>query len=486
MYLGIDLGTSSIKLILLDEQQNILAQHSEPLSISHPKPLWSEQNPDEWWQATCRGVQQLKKHYNTAFSALKAIGLAGQQHGATLLNASDDILRPAMLWNDGRAFAECKTLAAKIASHAKITGNRIMPGFTAPKIVWVAKHEPDIFKQLAKVLLPKDFLRLKITGEYATDMSDAAGTMWLDTYARDWSDDMLNACGLTRKHMPTLFEGSDITGTVTADIASSWGISPQTMVVGGAGDNPAGAISVNVIQSGSAFLSLGTSGVFFVASDTYQANPKDGLHTFCHCIPDYWHHMSVHLSSASCVSWLAATLNESDANRLMAEVVLDIDSKSSVIFLPYLSGERTPHNNPHAQAVFFGMTHATTRADLTRAVLEGVAFAFADGQDAITQAGIKINDVSVVGGGSQNVVWGDILASVLQRPLIYRSNRDIGAALGAARLAWLGINRCDPQSAFVSPPIEKIIEPNTEKIDFYAEKRQKFQKLYHCVEDLFV
>ncbi len=485
MYLGIDLGTSSVKLILLDDDQNVVTQHSEHLTVSHPKPLWSEQDPEEWWQATCRGVNEIRKHHRNAFSALKAIGLSGQQHGATLLNAQHEVLRPAMLWNDRRAFLQCKTLAERVPHYTDIIGNEIMPGFTAPKVAWVAEHEPAIFRQIAKIILPKDYLRLKISGEYATDLSDAAGTGWLNPARRMWSEEMLTATDLTKAQMPTLFEGSEITGTVTAKIAETWGISVKTVIVGGGGDNPAGAISMNVIQSGNAFLSLGTSGVFFVASDTYQANPRNGLHTFCHCLPERWHYMSVHLSAASCLNWLTGILNEPNTSLLLDEAENANTPQQAVTFLPYLSGERTPHNNPHAQAVFFGMTHTTTRADLTRAVLEGVAFAFADGQDEILAAGIEINDVAVVGGGAQSYYWGKILATVLERPLIYRSNREVGAALGAARLAWLAIQQVDPRSAFTLPPIEKIIEPDIQEIARYKEKRHTFKKLYQQVEGLF-
>lgn len=485
MYLGIDLGTSSVKCVLLDEEQNVIGQSSESLTVSQPKPLWSEQNPDEWWQATCRAVHTLKNQHQKVFSQLKAIGLSGQQHGATLLDAKHQILRPAMLWNDGRAFLECDILADRVPTYTKIIGSRLMSGFTAPKVEWVARNEPDIFKQIAKILLPKDYLRFKMTDEFASDLSDASGTAWLDIAKRDWSDEMLTASNLTRSHMPNLFDGSEITGTVSAKIAAEWGISQDTAVVGGGGDNPAGAISMNVIESGSAFLSIGTSGVYFVSSDEYQSNPQDGVHTFCHCLPKRWHHMSVHLSAASCLTWLANILNEQDVAKLSREAETQSQLNPSILFLPYLSGERTPHIDPHAQAVLFGMTNATSKADLVRAVMEGVGFAFADGQDAILRAGVEIDEVSVVGGGAQSYFWGNILASILNKPLIYRSNRDVGAALGAARLAWLAKNPCDPAKAFVAQPIERIIEPDMQYRNYYQEKHAKFKKLYQNVKELF-
>jgi xylulokinase len=486
MYLGIDLGTSSVKVVLLNEAQDVVAQSTETLTVSQPRPLWSEQDPAAWWQATCRAVHTLKSQHAAALMAVKAIGLSGQQHGATLLDKNDNIVRPAMLWNDGRAMAQCHSLGSRVPNHAEMIGSVLMPGFTAPKVEWVREEEPESFRKTQKILLPKDYLRLKITGDYATDLSDASGTAWLDVAKRRWSDSMLSAAALTTAHMPQLFEGSAITGTVLPAVAADWGIPKSAVVVGGGGDNPAGAISVNVIKPGSAFLSIGTSGVYFVASDIFKSNPSGGIHSFCHCLPEQWHHMSVHLSAASCLSWLATTLQVADPVELLREVENTQPTQSTVIFLPYLSGERTPHINPYAKGVFFGMTHTTTRADLTRAVLEGVAFAFADGQEAMVQAGVAIDEVSVVGGGAKSLYWGQILATILERPLLYRANRDVGAALGAARLAWLAANPCDPQTAFVTPALENQIEPEQNRLEHYREKRALFKKLYTRLADVFV
>jgi len=485
MFLGIDLGTSSVKLILLNNDQEILSVNSQPLTVSQPKPLWSEQHPEQWWQAVCDGVRALQQTHAKELAALQAIGLSGQQHGATLLDKNDQALRPAMLWNDGRAYSQCITLADRVPHYQSLISNRIMPGFTAPKVLWVAEHEPEIFKKIAKILLPKDYLRLRLTGNYASDMSDAAGTAWLNIQERCWSDEMLAATHLTQTNMPTLFEGSDITGTVTKMIAESWGIPANTVVIGGGGDNPASAISINVIKPGSAFLSLGTSGVYFVASDRYQLAPENGVHSFCHCLPERWHQMSVHLSAAASLSWWMNTLKVSDAERLLQEAENNFNPDHSVVFLPYLSGERTPHNDPHAKGVFYGMTHANQRADLTRAILEGVAFAFADGQTAMLQAGIRIDEVSVIGGGAKSLFWGKILANVLQRPLIYRQNREVGGALGAARLAWLAINKTDASTAFATPPIETVAEPDKNYFAYYTDQYAIYKKLYRQLKEVF-
>lgn len=484
MYLGIDLGTSQIKAVIMDGDQAILAQASCALTLSRPQPLWSEQNPEDWWQATNNAISQLKQSHPQYLADIKAIGLSGQQHGATLLDKNDQVLRPAILWNDGRSLTQCHELQSRVKNYAKITGNQIMPGFTAPKLLWVMQNEPAIFKQVNKILLPKDYLRLKMTGDYASDLSDASGTSWLNVGARSWSDEMLNATHLSQKQMPALFEGTEITGTVLKSIADAWGIPENTPVAAGAGDNAAGAISVNVIKPGVAFLSLGTSGVYFLSCDEFKPNPAGGVHTFCHCLPKLWHQMTVHLSAASCLSWLAEITNSSP-QILLQEAQSQLEQDESVIFLPYLSGERTPHNNPYARGVFFGLSHNTKRADLTRAVLEGVAMAFADGQDEILKTGMQIDQVFVVGGGARSTYWGQILACALNRPLIYQVNREVGAAYGAARLALLAIQKLDAARVFTTPAIDTIIEPMAEYTEKLAQKRKTFSGIYQQLKELY-
>jgi len=480
MYCGIDLGTSGVKAVILDDNQRIIANASQPLKTFNPKPLWSEQNPADWWQATCKTLLALPENLRRQ---IKGIGLSGQQHGATLLDKSGKVLRPAILWNDGRSFAECEYLEKTVPNFGDITGNRIMPGFTAAKCLWVKNNEPEIFANIAKVLLPKDYLRLKLSGDYASDLSDSAGTSWLNVGERQWSDVMLAATDLSEQQMPVLFEGTEITSTILPDIAKQLGLAEKIYIVGGGGDNPASAISCNVIASGRAFLSLGTSGVYFVASNHYAANPEGGVHTMCHCLPNLWHQMTVHLSAASCLSWWASIQNET-VEKLLDEAE-NSQTNSDLLFLPYLSGERTPYNNPHAKGVFFGMTHRSKRADLTRAILEGVAFAFAQGQRAMLAAGIEINQVDVIGGGAKSLFWGDILASSLQRELIYRENREVGAALGAARLAWLADHDVAVEEAFVDAPIKTRAVPNDELVEIYTTKQKMFAELYRNIENLF-
>lgn len=484
MYLGLDLGTSAVKAVLTDDAQRIVAEASAPLEISRPRPLWSEQDPEDWWRATTVALERLHAGHAGAFSAVRGLGVTGQMHGATLLDAADRPLRPAILWNDGRSGAECAELERRVPRLREITGNLAMPGFTAPKLLWVAAHEPDIFRRTARVLLPKDYIRLRLSGEYAADMSDAAGTLWLDVGRRTWSPEMLAATGLTATAMPRLVEGSEVSGTLRRELANTWGMRSDVVIAGGGGDNAAAAVGMGVVRPGDAFLSLATSGVYFVAGDRFAPNPSQGVHAFCHCLPATWHQMSVILSAASCLSWVTAATGAADEAAMLAEVET-AGRDSGVIFLPYLSGERTPHNDPLAQGVFLGLTHATTRADLGRAVLEGVAFAFADGQDALTAAGTTINSVALVGGGARSRLWATILASALERPLHHAAGAEIATAFGAARLGRLAAT--GERAAAVCTPlaVDWSADPHPPLVERYRSRHIEFRRLYSDVRSLF-
>lgn len=485
MYLGIDLGTSAAKAVLCDGAQVIVAQAEARLRVDRPHPLWSEQSPQSWWVAVESVISQLRQSAPDALAQVRGIGLSGQMHGATLLDRNGDVLRPAILWNDGRSGAECAALERAEPRSSEITGNRAMPGFTAPKIMWVREHEPEIFANIAKVLLPKDYIRFRLSGDYVSEMSDAAGTMWLDVGARDWSDAMLAATGLTRDHMPRLVEGSEASGVLRADLAAAWGMAEGVVIAGGAGDNAAGAAGIGAVTPGRAFLSLGTSGVYFLANAGYSPNPDQGVHAFCHCVPGAWHQMSVILSAASCLSWVVKIVGADDEAALLKEIEAAGDRPSEVTFLPYLSGERTPHNDPNAQGVFFGMTHETDRVELGRAVLEGVAFAFADGQNALLAAGAEIGEVSVIGGGAQSALWGRILASMLNRPLNYHEAGEIGPAFGAARLARLAVTGEKPVDVCTPPPISHVIKPDPNLHEAYQEKYKRYVRLYGLLKSEF-
>jgi xylulokinase len=488
MYLGIDLGTSELKVLLLDEHQQVIAVAHEALSVSRPQPLWSEQNPQDWWIAMKSAVARLKQRHGSMLAAVKGIGLAGQMHGAVLLDRQDQVLRPAILWNDVRAGPQCARLEERFADCREITGNLAMPGFTAPKLLWVAEHEPDIFPSIAKILLPKDFLRLRLCDEHISEMSDAAGTLWLDVKKRDWSDAMLHACHLNRTQMPRLIEGCESGGVLCSSLARKWGMRGDVVIAGGAGDNAASAIGMGAIENGQAFISLGTSGVFFVANDQYKPNPAQGVHTFCHALPGRWHQMAVILSAASCLRWATHVTNAKNEGALLNEIasIDPIEIRRAPIFLPYLSGERTPHNDPRAQGVWFGLTHDTSRAALGYAVIEGVAFALLDGYRALQAAGTHVLTASVVGGGSKSRYWSELLASALQLPLSRHSGNDVSAALGAARLAMLATNpSVGAAKICTTPPNTDVIAPNPTIAEAMQPRFERFKKLYAALGAVF-
>jgi len=481
LYLGIDIGTSSVKAALLDDGQEVVAQGSAPLTVSRPYPGHSEQDPGEWWRATVEAVGQLPPALR---AQVRSVGLSGQMHGATLLDAAGKVLRPAILWNDGRSAAECAELERREPDARAITGNIVMPGFTAPKLLWVRRHEPGVFRRTATVLLPKDYVRWCLTGEKVSDLSDASGTAWLDVGRRDWSDAMLAATGLDRSHMPRLVEGSAACGALTPAVARQLGM-PQAVMAGGAGDNAASAAGAGVVLPGQAFLSLGTSGVLFVVTDRFRPNPQRAAHAFCHCLPGRWHQMAVLLSAASAYDWVLGATGGGDPVALVEQARQRGLRRGSPLFLPYLSGERTPHNDAHARGVFFGLTPQTSREDLVLAVLEGVALAFADGLEVLLEGGGRVAEISVTGGGARLGCWGELLAAALERPLVYRQGSEVSAAVGAARLARLAASGEAPEAVCVAPPVRRVIEPDPALARLLAERRATFTRLYRDLKPSF-
>ncbi|WP_028671093.1 xylulokinase [Saccharospirillum impatiens] len=477
MYLGLDLGTSGLKAVLIDQTGHVVDTASASLTTESPHPLWSEQDPRQWWQAiqaalaTLAGRQDLKQ--------IKGIGLSGHMHGAVLIDADHQVIRPCILWNDGRSGAECTELEAAIPDFRARSGNVAMPGFTAPKVLWVRHHEPEAFARIHKVLLPKDYLRLLLTGQCVSEMSDAAGTLWLDPAKRDWDDQLLAISGLSREQMPALIEGSQSSGRLTDVAALYLGLNPVT-VAGGAGDNAAGAVGVGVTEPGQGFISLGTSGVYFVVSEQHNAAPELTVHAFCHCLPERWHQMSVMLSAASCLDWFA-NISNTTVPKLLEEVEASAEIETSVLFLPYLSGERTPHNNPLLSAQFFGLNTRTRRVDMTRAILEGVAFSMADGERALISAGTPLNDISLIGGGARSALWRQLIADVLQRTLHFREGGEVGPGLGAARLARLAVEGDSPEnirSFCPAPPIVQTHQPDASRALYYQSKLKKYRELH--------
>jgi xylulokinase len=477
-YLGIDIGTSSVKTVLFDREQRLIGQASQSLAVSRPHPGWSEQDPEAWWKAVEGTIDTLAREHGLA--GLRGIGLSGQMHGAVCLDRDDRVLRPAILWNDGRAQAECAEIEAAFPRAREVAGNIAMPGFTAPKIAWLRKHEPEIYARIDAVLLPKDYVRLRLTGHHVSEMSDAAGTYWLDVAARDWSDDLLEATGLTRAHMPRLVEGSEPSGELLPELGRRWGVEGKVVVAGGAGDNAAAACGMGVVVPGSAFVSIGTSGVLFVSNARFSPNTEGAVHAFCHAIPETWHQMGVILSASDSLEWLARITGKSPAE--LANAVGPVTAPSEVTFLPYLSGERTPLNDAGARGAFVGMAQTDGPRELTQAVMEGVAYAFADCQRVLADAGTDFETALAVGGGARSETWLRIIASVLDRPLQIAADSDVGAALGAARLAICAAEGAKPAEVCTAPEILRVVEPDKTLVPLYREGYARYRSIYPALK----
>lgn len=481
-YLGLDIGTSAVKAVLIDADQTILASESASMDVTRPQPGWSEQDPESWISATKEAMAKVKAVQPEALSRLQGIGLSGHMHGATLIGTDHKPLRPCILWNDGRSAQECTELEAK-ADFRGIGGNIVMAGFTAPKLAWVAKHEPEVFNAIHKVLLPKDYVRLWLTGEFVSEMSDAAGTMWLDVAKRTWSHELLEATGLSMDHMPSLVEGSDTSGNLRNELCSEWGLSGTIAVAGGGGDNAASACGLGTVVPGSAFVSLGTSGVLFVSNDRFSPNTDGAVHAFCHAIPDTWHQMGVILSALDSLSWLSETTGTS-APDLTAALEGPLDGPARGLFLPYLSGERTPHNDASARGAFIGIDHSTDKSVLTQMVLEGIAFAFCDSLRVLSAAGSNISSALVAGGGARSKVLLDILATAMNIELHLPEAGDFGGGFGAARLGLTAATGANPAEICSQPRIVETISPNAGLTAAYQEKYETYQALYPALKPL--
>lgn len=481
MYLGLDLGTSSVKAVLIGSDQALLAEASAPLDVSRPRDGWSEQDPAAWTNAANAAVEGLRRDRPSEVAAVAGIGLSGQMHGATLLDAADRPLRPAMLWNDTRAAEEANALDAE-PMFREFTGNIVFPGFTAPKLLWVRHHEPRIFEATRKVLLPKDYLRLWLTGEAVSEMSDAAGTAWLDVRARSWSAPLLAATGLTVDAMPDLVEGTDVSGRLRADLAAAWGIATPPVVAGGAGDNAAAAIGLGVLAPQTGFVSLGTSGVLFVPTTGFAPDPGRAVHAFCHALPETWHHMGVILAATDALNWVARLTGQAPG-ALVEALGPTIVPPGPAMCLPYFSGERTPHNDAQIRGAFIGVGQEDDARAVTRAVLEGVAFALRDCLAALEGAGAAPERLVATGGGARSDYWLSLLASVLGRPIDLPEDGDFGAAFGAARLGLIAAEGADPAAVATPPPIARSFEPDPALSDAVAAGYARFRALYPALKD---
>jgi len=489
-FLGIDTSTTSSKALLIDEQGNVIAVASNPHTLQTPKPLWSEQNPLEWWDAVSASIKFVLEQAGIGGERIEAVGLTGQMHGLVLLDDAGNVLRPAILWNDQRTQSQCDEIHQIVGREKfiQITGNIALTGFTAPKILWVKENEPEVFAKAKHVLLPKDYVRLKLTGEYAMDKADGAGTVLFDLKARDWSDEVLSALDIPRAWMPKTFEGTEFTGYVTEEAAALTGLKVGTPVAAGGGDQAAGAVGVGAVEAGIVGLTVGTSGVVFATTPSALIEPEGRLHAFCHAVPGMWHFMGVMLSAAGSLQWYRDTLVPNMSfDDLLKEAEAIPAGSEGLQFLPYLSGERTPHPDPLARGAFIGLTIRHTRAHMTRAVLEGVAFGLKDSFTLIQNAGLgAITQVRGSGGGTKGALWRQILASVLNAELV-TVNTTEGGAYGAALLAGVGAGAWNDvvSACKACIKITGSTLPDPAQVDTYQKAYSIYQELYPALKSSF-
>lgn len=477
-FLGVDLGTSGVRLLLVDEDGQPIGATERAYHATHPLPGWSEQNPADWITALEEAITELRDQY-PQFSALRGIGVAGHMHGATLLDDAGHPLRPCILWNDTRSHIQAARLDSKDQVRA-ISGNIVFPGFTAPKLEWVRENEPEIHAKTAKVLLPAAYLNFYLTGEYVADMSDSAGTSWLDVGNREWSDTLLDAGNMRKDQMPRLVEGTQEAGRLRKTLLDKWGLKGPVSVAGGAGDNAAAACGIGAQNEGQGFVSLGTSGVLLSTRDGYHPAPETALHTFCHALPDRWYQMGVMLSATDSLNWLARITGHSPTE-LTSELGRTLKIPGSVRYLPYLSGERTPHNDAEIRGSFTGLATETSRADMTRAVLEGVAFGLRDSFEALVATDAKLDQLIAIGGGSASGYWIELIATALGVPLSLPRSGEFGAALGAARLGMMAATSDSPNSIMTIPEIRETIAPNPSLYSAFDDAYQAFRAAYPAI-----
>ncbi len=475
MYLGLDLGTSGLRAVLVDERGVLHAASECAWPVHRPQPGWSEQDPADWITGCDTALSELRQTSPKAFADIRSIGMSGQMHGAVLVDHDGSVLRPAILWNDTRSAAEAAELD-KANNVRDLSGNIVFPGFTAPKLLWVEANEPEIFAKTAKVLLPKDYLRLWLTGEYASDMSDAAGTAWLDVGSRKWSRALLDAGHMRADQMPRLVEGSDASGLLRQERLDAWGLAGPVVVAGGGGDNAAAACGVGCFREGDGFVSLGTSGVLLAAKNSFSPAPDTAVHSFCHAVPETWYQMGVILAATDCLNWLAKNLGDSPAT--LAQKLPDTASgPADVFFLPYLSGERTPHNDAEVRGAMIGLDISTDTQTLTQAVMEGVSFALRDSLEALRTTGTKLDSVLAIGGGTASPFWLQSLATILNLPLRIPAQGEFGAALGAARLA-MAADGHSIKEIMTPPEVAETIEPRSDLVPAYDAAYAKYRALY--------
>ncbi len=490
LLLGIAVSTTGAKALLIDRNGAVVSSATTPLSLSTPRPLWSEQDPREWWAGTVKSIREALAQAGADGAAVAAVGLTGQMHGLVLLDERGEVLRPAILWNDQRTGPQCDTIRARLGRQRliQITGNDALTGFTAPKVLWVQENEPEVYAKGRHILLPKDYVRFRLTGSYAMDKADGAGTILFDLKTRTWSPEVLEALGIPPEWLPPTYEGPEVTGAISAEAARETGLAEGTPVVGGGGDQAAQAVGVGAVQPGIIALTLGTSGVVFATTEAPLIEPEGRLHAFCHAVPGRWHFMGVMLSAAGSLQWYRDTLAPGeDFDALVGEAEGVPPGSEGLLFLPYLTGERTPYPDPLARGAWVGLTVRHTRPHLTRAVLEGVAFGIKDSFTLIQQAGLgEIRQVRISGGGAKSPVWRQIMADVLGVELA-TVNTTEGAAYGAALLAGVGAGFY-PDVVVASEAMIQVTgrtAPDPAAAAVYPDYYQRYRALYPALAPEF-
>ncbi len=482
MFLGIDIGTSAVKIVLISEDGKMIASSQEALTLQTPKQLWSEQDPEQWWQATLKAMNDLRHQSICEWENVKAIGLSGQMHGAVLLDENNEVIRPAILWNDGRSVQQCERLKSQMPDIAFLAGAVAMPGFTAPKLMWLKEHEVENFNKIRKILLPKDYIRFKLCGNFATDMCDAAGTFWLDEEMRDWSDALCTLSEIDESVLPALYEGHEITGYVHQRATNLLGLSKNVAVVAGGGDAGAGAVGIGAVTKGDCFMSLGTSGQLFVTTDSYKQNAKNALHSYAHCVPKHWFIMAAMLNGASPMQWFASNVNM-DVKTILEQAEA-VSKEATPLFIPYLTGERTPHNDMDIRAGFYGLSNSTTIAHMMAAIVEAIAYSFCDARDAMQDVLSMPNEIIAIGGGAQSDFVLQTIADALSVTILRCSDTQSGPAYGAARLAAMGYLNLKLEQIAVKPKTEKAFTPNVRMQDYYQSRLMNYRKMYNCLKEI--
>ena len=490
-FLGIDLGTSSVKIVVMNEEGKVVGSLSKEYSVDYPKLGWAQQNPEEWWINARDGIKEVLANNNINPFEIKGVGLSGQMHGLVLLDSDNKILMPAILWCDQRTQAECDYLNNVIGQEnlSKYVGNKALTGFTLPKILWVKKNEPEVYNKIAHILLPKDYIRFKLTGEFASDVSDASGMLMFDVKNRKWSNEILEILDIKQEVLPKVYESFQVTGTISKEISRETGLTVKTIVVGGAGDQAAGAVGTGTVEAGIISVSLGTSGVVFACAEKYSVDKGNKLHSFCHS-NGKWHQMGVILSAASCLKWWVDTINinitADTFDNLLKEAEAVKAGSNGLLFLPYLMGERTPHSDANAKGSFIGLTMIHKRADMTRAILEGVCFALRDSLEILKSINVPVKRIRVSGGGSRSRLWRQILSDVFNLPVDVINSKE-GAAYGAAILAAVGCGTF----ASVDEACNKLIKvtdtvyPNEMNQEKYDDMYKIYSGLYDVLKNTF-